>query len=270
MKQDPWQRALDTGQFVTTITRAKAEELVAALVATGEVRAQDARSRVDDLVGRSLRLQETLVAQIRLEVGSQLDALGMGSVESVARQVARLLGRSGAEGEHPAPVPATASPRTGTRPYSSTELPSTKVAVETAAPTKAKAKVTSADTEKGAKESKGSGSGSKAKAKASGPSGKRNDSPTQRNPSKQPSGKAAKAPKKSKVAEVSGPGPVDGGPPFVIESVPGQAATGASSKAGSGKTKSAKVGKKAGKKAGKNEVPDLRAGDPGHRSKAAL
>ncbi len=99
VNRDDLQRYLDAGIAFTNVTRAKAEELVAELVQNGEFQAGDARAKVDELLERSKKSREALVAQVRKEVVHQLDAIGITSVEDLAEQVAGLIGRSAAAGK---------------------------------------------------------------------------------------------------------------------------------------------------------------------------
>ncbi|HEV3131347.1 MAG TPA: histone H1-like repetitive region-containing protein [Acidimicrobiales bacterium] len=96
--KDPFQKYLDAGIAFTNMTRAKAEELVQELVRSGEFQGSDARAWVDDLVERSRKGREALLAQVRHEVSRQLESVGITSLEDLAKQVATLLGRSAEAG----------------------------------------------------------------------------------------------------------------------------------------------------------------------------
>ena len=71
--RDAFQRYLDAGIAFTNITRAKAEELVQELVQSGEFQSDDARAKVEELIERSRKGREALVAQVRHEVTRQLE-----------------------------------------------------------------------------------------------------------------------------------------------------------------------------------------------------
>src|SRR5580704_4057245 len=96
--KDPFQKYLDAGIAFTNMTRAKAEELVQELVRSGEFQGSDARAWVDDLVERSRKGREALLAQVRHEVSRQLESVGITSLEDLATQVATPLGRSAEAG----------------------------------------------------------------------------------------------------------------------------------------------------------------------------
>ena len=68
VNKDDLQRYLDAGVAFTNLTRAKAEELVAELVQSGEFQTSDARAKVDELLERSKKGREVLVAQELLDV----------------------------------------------------------------------------------------------------------------------------------------------------------------------------------------------------------
>jgi polyhydroxyalkanoate synthesis regulator phasin len=96
--KDSFQKYLDAGVAFTNLTRARAEELVAELVQSGQFQTGDARAKVDELIERSRRGRELVVAQVRHEVARQLDAAGITNLEDLAKQVASLLGRTAATG----------------------------------------------------------------------------------------------------------------------------------------------------------------------------
>jgi len=105
--KDAFQKYLDAGISFTHLTRARAEELVQELVQNGEFQRGEAKARVDDLIERSRKGREALLAQVRHEVARQLDSVGITSLEDLAKQVASLLGRSAAGGRS---APAKKSP----------------------------------------------------------------------------------------------------------------------------------------------------------------
>jgi polyhydroxyalkanoate synthesis regulator phasin len=98
VNKDSFQKYLDAGIAFTNLTRARAEELVAELVQSGEFQSGDARAKVDELIERSRRGRELVVAQVRHEVARQLDTAGITNLEDLAKQVASLLGRTAATG----------------------------------------------------------------------------------------------------------------------------------------------------------------------------
>ena len=100
--KDAFQKYLDAGIAFTNLTRSRAEELVQELVQSGEFQRGEAKARVDDLIERSRKGREALLAQVRHEVARQLESVGITSLEDLAKQVASLLGRSAASGRPPA------------------------------------------------------------------------------------------------------------------------------------------------------------------------
>jgi polyhydroxyalkanoate synthesis regulator phasin len=93
-KKDAFRRYLDAGSTFTQITRTRAEELVQELVKSGALQRKEAKARVDELIERSRKSSEQLIQVVRDEVASQMSALGISSIEDLARQVATLLNRS--------------------------------------------------------------------------------------------------------------------------------------------------------------------------------
>jgi polyhydroxyalkanoate synthesis regulator phasin len=110
--KDAFQRYLDAGVAFTNLTRARAEELVRELVQSGEFQAGDARAKVEELIERSRKGREVLVAQVQHEVTRQLAAVGITSLEDLAQQVATLLGRSAEAGR----AAASGATRTASKP----------------------------------------------------------------------------------------------------------------------------------------------------------
>jgi len=91
---DGFQKYLDAGIAFTNLTRAKAEELVQELVKNGEFQSADAKAKVEELIERSRKGREALVAQVRHEVSRQLEGMGITSLEDLAQQVATVIGRT--------------------------------------------------------------------------------------------------------------------------------------------------------------------------------
>ncbi|MHB1911558.1 MAG: hypothetical protein ACYCTI_05830, partial [Acidimicrobiales bacterium] len=67
-------RYLDTGLAIGQMTRARAEEVVKDLVKAGEVQREQAQQWIDELVDRSRKNTEFLVALVAAEVRKQLEA----------------------------------------------------------------------------------------------------------------------------------------------------------------------------------------------------
>lgn len=89
-QNDLLKRSLDAGVAFTQLTQAKAEEIVRDLVRTGEVRTEDARRRVEELVERSRQNTEGIAALVRAEVQSQVSKLGLvprSELEAVQREL---------------------------------------------------------------------------------------------------------------------------------------------------------------------------------------
>jgi polyhydroxyalkanoate synthesis regulator phasin len=142
--RDSFQRYLDVGIAFTNLTRAKAEELVAELVKSGEFQSHDARARVDELLERSRAGRAVVTAVVRSEVTRQLESVGITSLEDVAQQVASLIGRA-AEAGKAASGPAAAAKKSpakkaAPKKAAAKKSPAKKKAAKKAAPKKAAAK----------------------------------------------------------------------------------------------------------------------------------
>jgi polyhydroxyalkanoate synthesis regulator phasin len=111
VSKDDVQKYLDAGIAFTQLTRAKAEEMVRELVAGGVFPSGDARAKVDELIERSRKGSELIVAQVRSEVTHQLSAMGITSVEDLAREVSTIIGRTADAGRA---ATQKATPDTGT------------------------------------------------------------------------------------------------------------------------------------------------------------
>ncbi|HEX2851544.1 MAG TPA: hypothetical protein VHN98_13370 [Acidimicrobiales bacterium] len=76
-QSDMLKRYLDAGMAFTQMTRDRAEAIVKELVKAGEVQREKAEERVNELVDRSRKNTEELIALIRREVSEQLRAMGL-------------------------------------------------------------------------------------------------------------------------------------------------------------------------------------------------
>ena len=73
---DPLQRYWDAGEAFTQMTRERAEKLIKELVKGGEIQRKEAQTKVEELITRSLKGTEALVAVVRSEVSRQFEELG--------------------------------------------------------------------------------------------------------------------------------------------------------------------------------------------------
>lgn len=78
-------RYLDAGMAFTAITQAKAEALVKDLVKAGEVQTEQAQAVVADLIERSRANTEALLDQIRQEISSSAESLGLATLADLTR-----------------------------------------------------------------------------------------------------------------------------------------------------------------------------------------
>lgn len=90
-QNDLLKRYLDAGVELTNLTQARAEALVRDLVKAGEVQADQARTAVTDLLTRSRKNREQLLATVRSEVKAQIASLGLASKADIDRFEARII-----------------------------------------------------------------------------------------------------------------------------------------------------------------------------------
>ena len=78
-------RYLDAGMAFTSMTQARAEEIIKELVKTGEIQTENAQAALADLVERSRRNTEELLDQVRRDIASSAESLGLATVADLAR-----------------------------------------------------------------------------------------------------------------------------------------------------------------------------------------
>ena len=88
-ENDLLKRLLDAGMTFTSLTQARAEELIRDLVRAGAVQAEQAQASVDELVERSRRNSEKLIDAVRTEIDQQLAKLDLATRDDVERMVQR-------------------------------------------------------------------------------------------------------------------------------------------------------------------------------------
>ena len=108
MANEMWKRYLEIGVTFTEMTRKRAEEFVRDLVKAGEVQQERAQKAVDDLVDRSRRNTEELVALVRQEIKSQVSTLGIATKDDIKRLEGRINQLANAPARKAAPRKATA------------------------------------------------------------------------------------------------------------------------------------------------------------------
>jgi polyhydroxyalkanoate synthesis regulator phasin len=75
-QRDSWKRYFDAGLAFTATTKARAEEIARDLLKAGEIQRDQFQTQVDEIIERSRRNSDHLVAIVRKEVSSQLADLG--------------------------------------------------------------------------------------------------------------------------------------------------------------------------------------------------
>lgn len=104
---DGLRRYIEAATTLTSITRARAEDLVRDLVASGELERGRAQDWIEDLVKRSREASEALVSTVSSEVDRQLADRGLKNfdLDDLAQRVAAIITKAGNAGR------AAASPR---------------------------------------------------------------------------------------------------------------------------------------------------------------
>jgi heparin binding hemagglutinin HbhA len=82
-QSDLLKKYLDAGLAFTQMTQSRAEAIVRDLVKAGEVQAEQATQRRNELVERSRQNTEKLVEQMRREVRDQIRSLGLATQEDI-------------------------------------------------------------------------------------------------------------------------------------------------------------------------------------------
>ena len=106
---DLLKKYLDAGLAFTQMTQQRAEAIVKDLVRAGEVQAEQATQRRNELVERSRQNTEKLVDQVRREVRDQIRSLGLATQEDVRNLRAEIASLNKASSPKPAKAPSTTS-----------------------------------------------------------------------------------------------------------------------------------------------------------------
>jgi len=86
MPQGPdWKQLLEVGMNVTELGRAQARQIVADLVAQGQVAQDRATAAVDEVLEMSRRRREELREFVQAEIRRQVGALGIATKDDLAR-----------------------------------------------------------------------------------------------------------------------------------------------------------------------------------------
>jgi polyhydroxyalkanoate synthesis regulator phasin len=125
-QNDMLKRYLDAGIAFTQMTRARAEEIITELVKAGEIQRDQVQSQVDELIERSRRNTDQLVALVRQEVTNQFSQLPLATkddLKSLERWLSDKLG--GAVGRASSARSSTRSPSSAGKPAAATRPAST-------------------------------------------------------------------------------------------------------------------------------------------------
>lgn len=114
---DLLKRYLDAGLAFTQMTQARAEAIIKDLVKAGEVQAEQAAARRNELMERSRQNTERLVETVRKEVREQVRSLGLATqsdIDALRKEIGSL-NRAGAPAKKAAPKKAPVKKAAATR-----------------------------------------------------------------------------------------------------------------------------------------------------------
>jgi polyhydroxyalkanoate synthesis regulator phasin len=194
-QRDLLKRYLDAGMAFTAMTKTRAEGIVRELVKAGEISRDQVQTQVDELIERSRRNTDHLVALVRKEVTSQL-----GDLNTTIRDLERRLTGAGA----PAPAKEAAPAKKATK----KAAPAPRSDDAPAPVKKARAGKKVAGPAPAADAPASDAAVKKAPAKRA-PAKK---APAKRAPAKAPAATTAAAPETSPPAATAAPGTSDGSP----------------------------------------------------------
>jgi polyhydroxyalkanoate synthesis regulator phasin len=122
MPQTDWKRVLETGAQFTELRRSQARDVVADLVAQGQLARDQMGAAVDDVIEISRRRSENLRKVVQSEVQRQLGALGLATKDDLFA-LERRLTRSAREARKTGPAKKAAK-----KPSSAKKSPAKKAA----------------------------------------------------------------------------------------------------------------------------------------------
>jgi len=143
---DTLKRYLDAGIAFTAMTQARAEAIVKDLVKAGEIQTEQAQATVLDLVDRSRKNTEKLLAQVRTEVRDQVKNLGLATIVDLDRLEERIasvipgVSAPAKKAAAPAPAKKAAAKKAPARKAAAKKAPAKKAAAKKAPAKKAVAK----------------------------------------------------------------------------------------------------------------------------------
>ena len=111
-QNDLMKRYLDAGMAFTQLTRERAEAIIKDLVKAGEIPRKRANESIEELLDRSRKNTEALVALIQEQVKDQLGALGIATKDDIARLEAKISRSGGGSTAKKAPAKKTAAKKT--------------------------------------------------------------------------------------------------------------------------------------------------------------
>lgn len=114
---DLLKRYLDAGLAFTQMTQARAEAIIKDLVKAGEVQAEQAAARRNELMERSRQNTERLVETVRKEVREQVRSLGLATqsdIDALRKEIGSL-NKAGAPAKKAAPKKAPVKKAAATR-----------------------------------------------------------------------------------------------------------------------------------------------------------
>lgn len=115
---DLLKKYLDAGLAFTQLTQQRAEAIVKDLVKAGELQAEQATQRRNELLERSRKNTEALMSTIRKEVREQVKSLGLATqsdITALRKEIASLKGKSAPAATKTAAKKAPAAKKTAAK-----------------------------------------------------------------------------------------------------------------------------------------------------------
>jgi polyhydroxyalkanoate synthesis regulator phasin len=130
IRQPDWKRVLETGAQFTELRRSQARDVVADLVAQGQLARDQMGAAVDEVIEISRRRSENLRKVVQSEVQRQLGALGLATKDDL-RTLERRLTRTARETSRTGP--AKKSAKTGAKRAPAKKAPAKRAPAKKAA-----------------------------------------------------------------------------------------------------------------------------------------
>jgi polyhydroxyalkanoate synthesis regulator phasin len=138
-ENDMLKRYLEAGMAFTQMTRTRAEAIVKDLVHAGDVQREQAQDRVEELVERSRKNTDALLAMVRKEIRSQLKEFGISGPRGRSTGVSASAASTAKKATTSAKKASTSAKKSASKAAGATKKTAKKAAKKTAKKTTKKA-----------------------------------------------------------------------------------------------------------------------------------